>query len=301
MAVLLSFSDPTPLIESKMKNLKNTFLLAMTVVFSLPAFAQTYIQHNVNQAPLLMADAGANVDFCAGDSIQLGGNPSGIGGTAPLAYSWAPQNVLNSPTVPNPMAGPTATTIFSLQVLDAQNCSAAVPVTATLVTSSAAFSAVPNLLSVAFTDQSTNASTWAWTFGDGGTSTTQSPTHTYANAGTYLVCLTVNAGANCEQTLCDSVTVVAVGLSQGMASNSIQVFPNPATGESLNFTVSGVSLAQDVQIELFDLQGRSVLQYKGSGATARHILNVKQLAAGTYQYTVQAGESRLGSGKVVLQ
>ena len=51
-------------------------------------------------------------------------------------------------------------------------------------------------LAVHFTDQSTNSPTsWAWTFGDGTTATTQSPSHTYAAAGTYDVTLTAtNAG-----------------------------------------------------------------------------------------------------------
>ena len=45
-------------------------------------------------------------------------------------------------------------------------------------------------LTVAFTDQSTNSPTaWGWTFGDGGTSTAQNPSHSYA-AGTYTVSLT---------------------------------------------------------------------------------------------------------------
>ncbi|GAB3838338.1 hypothetical protein GCM10028821_39830 [Hymenobacter jeollabukensis] len=43
---------------------------------------------------------------------------------------------------------------------------------------------------VQFTDQSSNATSWAWTFGDGGTSTQQSPSHTYAASGVYDVVLT---------------------------------------------------------------------------------------------------------------
>jgi PKD repeat protein len=46
---------------------------------------------------------------------------------------------------------------------------------------------------VTFTDQSThNPTSWAWNFGDGGTSTTQNPTHSYTTVGTYKVTLTVS-------------------------------------------------------------------------------------------------------------
>jgi carboxypeptidase T len=47
--------------------------------------------------------------------------------------------------------------------------------------------------SVAFTDFSTGIpSSWSWDFGDGNSSTQQSPVHTYATAGTYSVSLTVS-------------------------------------------------------------------------------------------------------------
>ena len=54
-------------------------------------------------------------------------------------------------------------------------------------------------LPVQFTDKSTNSPTsWAWTFGDGSTSTEQNPAHTYVKSGMYSVKLKVSnpAGSN---------------------------------------------------------------------------------------------------------
>jgi PKD repeat protein len=50
----------------------------------------------------------------------------------------------------------------------------------------------PNLLTIKFTDTSTNTpTTWSWDFGDNTTpSTSQNPTHTYTNPGKYIVKLT---------------------------------------------------------------------------------------------------------------
>ncbi|MEN6396727.1 MAG: PKD domain-containing protein, partial [Methanoregula sp.] len=49
---------------------------------------------------------------------------------------------------------------------------------------------------VRFVDKSTTTNgvvnSWAWTFGDTGTASTQNPTHTYSAAGTYTVALTCN-------------------------------------------------------------------------------------------------------------
>jgi PKD repeat protein len=54
---------------------------------------------------------------------------------------------------------------------------------------------VPVGVNVSFTDLSTNSPTnWAWTFGDGGTSNAQNPTHSYAAPGLYTVQLTASNG-----------------------------------------------------------------------------------------------------------
>ncbi|MFT7333415.1 MAG: putative repeat protein (TIGR01451 family) [Sphingobacteriales bacterium] len=46
-------------------------------------------------------------------------------------------------------------------------------------------------LTTAFLDHSLNASTWNWNFGDGNTSATQNPVHTYGESGEYMVTLTI--------------------------------------------------------------------------------------------------------------
>ena len=62
-------------------------------------------------------------------------------------------------------------------------------------------------LTVQFTDQSTGEITsWSWSFGDGGTSSEQNPSHTYAQAGTYTVTLTV-AGPRGSDTHSESIQV----------------------------------------------------------------------------------------------
>ena len=58
-----------------------------------------------------------------------------------------------------------------------------------------AFSASPTSgkapLDVSFTNATTGqVTTWSWSFGDGGYSTAQSPTHTYSTPGQYAVTLT---------------------------------------------------------------------------------------------------------------
>lgn len=63
--------------------------------------------------------------------------------------------------------------------------------------------------SVSFTDTSTGSPTsWAWDFGNGGTSTNRNPTYAFPNAGTFSVSLTArNAGGSSSRT--KSITVLA--------------------------------------------------------------------------------------------
>jgi PKD repeat protein len=63
---------------------------------------------------------------------------------------------------------------------------------------------------VQFTNTSTgNPTSYAWTFGDGGTSTGASPDHTYAANGTYNVCL-IATNANGSDTTCKNVVVSGI-------------------------------------------------------------------------------------------
>jgi PKD repeat protein len=63
---------------------------------------------------------------------------------------------------------------------------------------------------VGFSDQSSNATSWSWNFGDGGASSLQNPAHTYALAGTYTVTLTVS-NATSSSTTARTISVAAAG------------------------------------------------------------------------------------------
>jgi len=72
---------------------------------------------------------------------------------------------------------------------------------------------------VTFTDASTGTPTsWAWDFGDGATSSVQSPTHAYTTVGTYIVKLIVtNTVGSHEAT---QTLTVAAGSGSGLANSA---------------------------------------------------------------------------------
>lgn len=66
---------------------------------------------------------------------------------------------------------------------------------------------------VAFADQSGTTpapEAWDWDFGDGGTSTLQSPVHTYTAPGTYAATLTVTFENGCVGSVTEDVTILPV-------------------------------------------------------------------------------------------
>lgn len=61
------------------------------------------------------------------------------------------------------------------------------------------------------TDPNSNITGYAWTFGDGGTSTATNPTHTYASDGSYTVTLTATDSTALTDDFSTTVSVVAGG------------------------------------------------------------------------------------------
>lgn len=67
---------------------------------------------------------------------------------------------------------------------------------------------VPAPAEVAFTNQSTNAASYSWNFGDGNNSTQANPSHIYVSGGTYNVTLTAT-GTGGTNSKTKSVTLLA--------------------------------------------------------------------------------------------
>lgn len=103
-------------------------------------------------------------------------------------------------------------------------------------------------LTMQFNDISTSnigaIQSWAWNFGDGGTSNQQNPTHTYASNGTYTVSLTITDNSGCTNTYSHTVTinpnitlapVVTNPLCNGALTGSVTVTSSGGFGPSAGY------------------------------------------------------------------
>lgn len=124
---------------------------------------------------------------------------------------------------------------------------------------------------------------YAWDFGDGGTSNLENPVHIYNSSGTYTVRL---IASNCafSDTLTQIVQLGATGLSEVSLSSS-RIYPNPANGQLRMQTplewVGG-------SYQLFDASGRLVLV--GTLVSENQLIEVGSLPEGIYHLRVAERE-----------
>ncbi|MDW8272862.1 MAG: Ig-like domain-containing protein [Chitinophagales bacterium] len=72
-----------------------------------------------NQITVVLSN---DTSICAGDTVRLGRSPVVIGGNPPYTYSWTPSFALSNSSAANPLAFPSTTTTYVLNVTDARGC-----------------------------------------------------------------------------------------------------------------------------------------------------------------------------------
>ncbi len=87
---------------------------------------------------------------------------------------------------------------------------------------------------ILFTDNSTgNPVSWSWNFGDGGLSTSQNPTHSFASSGTYNVSLVVGNAFGCTDTIIQPVFINPPPFINASANVAV------CLGSSVNLSATG--------------------------------------------------------------
>lgn len=155
-----------------------------------------------------------------------------------------------------------------------------------------------------------------WSFGDGSSSTEAFPTHTYANSGTYQLCLTISDNAGCTDTYCDAITIDNDGILSGFAGegnrttwtirvmnplntaveerevlSSLNTWPNPAN-DRLNVQLD--SRAPGLLAgAIVDLSGRVMDTFSRTLNSGRNnlVVPVDGLQAGSYMLLLNNGST----------
>lgn len=159
----------------------------------------------IEMKPILNLVSSGNESCGMGDAfINIGVSPAGN-----YQYLWTP-SISTSNSVNNIHAGQYS--IVATSILCTSD-----PLLVTITNTpgpNAQFNTMPDYITripdatYNIIDQSQNAVSWLWDFGDGNTSTYQNPTHTYENSGSYDIVLIVFDANNCSDTARKNVLVI---------------------------------------------------------------------------------------------
>jgi hypothetical protein len=133
---------------------------------------------------------------------------------------------------------------------------------------------------IRFTDLSYfRPETWSWDFGDNSPKISQrSPYHTYAQNGTYKVCLTVN-NENSSNTSCRNITIGTSATEDDLSMIAdVTLFPNPVQ-DNLLITI-GDYIPERGYIEIYNLSGQQI--HKQRAYYGHNNVDMSAMVRGTY-------------------
>jgi hypothetical protein len=194
---------------------------------------------SVDQA--VFANAGADVMICQGTSTILGGNGGSPTGPNGAVFQWVPSTGLNDPTVSNPVASPTDSTVYTVYVTYGACVSTAFVSVDVDVNSVPYADAGPNRLicsgtsvTIGGTPTGEPGSTYAWTPSLGlSNATSPNPTANPTVNTTYTVTVTRNG---CQMT--DNVFVEVIN-SPFVNAGVDKVYCGFGTGVMIGGTPAG--------------------------------------------------------------
>jgi PKD repeat protein len=198
-----------------------------------------------------------------------------------------PYTIPNLISITSSSATTNATTfwyyLYDWEVAEAACRSPRVPVNVTV--EGAFFNYSATGLDVQFSDASNSATSWAWDFGDGSSSTDQNPQHSYNQSGTYVVSLIVDGNVNCPYTTTITINLNSTTVIEGTIEASLM--PNPANSATvINFNNP---LKSDTELQLIAVDGKVISNQIMPAGTLRQAIELDKLSAGMYFIRLRSG------------
>ncbi len=258
-------------------------------------FGNSLLLDNINVFQLSAPQAVINADnfeICEDLRITFDANASTGGG---LTYSWTFQN-----GIPSAASGPGPHEIFypadgtfevTLTVNNALGESTVTEMVTILPTTEADFTVDLNAGIATFLNESINATSYLWDFGDGNTSTDENPVHTYGESGSYTVTLLVDGPCG-DDSVSTTIDVVISSVVEVDGRFQASILPNPAR-HWLHVVLDAPSGTHPVQTALIDLTGKVVQQRSLQLTPGSQTLSfdVSALPAGLYFLKIQSGDA----------
>ena len=162
-----------------------------------------------------------------------------------------------------------------------------------------------------------------WSWGDGTYDSIAYPNHTYATAGFYTICLSIQDSTGCFDSTCisyniqkmssaeeentivkvdvvDSIPSIPTSIQNTNGLQSWSVFPNPASGNS--FIYYTLSTSATISIDVCDVFGNKLRQLVYANEEAgehNSAFDSRELANGVYLIQIHAGD-QIATQKIVV-
>jgi len=137
---------------------------------------------------------------------------------------------------------------------------------------------------VLFYNNSQNAVSYHWDFGDGSQSSDSNPYHMYSTTGSFDVALIANAAECKSDTSLRTIVVMLYEAIGEMNAQQLSLFPNPV-GETLFLSRT---FDVETEYEISDISGRLV--ETGMLPVGENSISTRQIAEGAYVLSVSNGE-----------
>ena len=217
-------------------------------------------------------------DICSGETAAFVNKSTGDRGG--IQYSWDFGNgTYSNLGSPNRLFTPTTTTTYTVALVASYEdaCSDTAIKTITVSESPICdFTFKENgFLNNSFTPTIGTYTKYEWFFGEGGTSTQNSPTYKYLYSGNFNVKMRATNAAGCECEITKRVSATT-DVNDIIAANGINIYPNPNNG---SFTISN-SQGSAMVVEIFNILGEKV--YAKTSADGNMSVNLNDNAKGIY-------------------
>ncbi len=161
---------------------------------------------------------------------------------------------------------------------------------------SADFTQQVNNSQVIFTNNTIQADSYYWDFGDGNTSVKAGPVHYYPDTGTYQVTL-IAANPCGTDTFSSTIAIETTGIEDFTQSN-IRIYPNPAE-EHIFIEINNPKT--DAVIRLYDMNGKRIMREKEIRTNIEaYKLSLTGLSAGIYVLKILSGDEVLRRKIIVI-
>ncbi len=162
----------------------------------------------------------------------------------------------------------------------------------------ASFTSEMSYLTAAFTNTSSNSTSYIWNFDDGNTSAEMSPTHLYSSEGTYTVSLKAVNSCSADSTE-STIEIHIVDLEESEFAENVQIYPNPNNGLfSIGFDFSS---NKDAELQIYNIAGNLMYNDSYKNITAANkTIDMSDYPTGNYTIILRI-DNQLITHKLIIE